>query len=167
MQARGDSHADDSHAAASARVGLSCAVTGSCTGRRSLSSRVLCSRVVDTRRGDENSLGDGRGKQADGLRRGGALGEYGTRQELEGRSEGRGSVHMHQVCRQYPTPRLTHSGRERERPRRCQRYCSRLQLLALPPPGRLPQRCCSRLPRRRREHSLPWPLPSRSPLSSW
>lgn len=94
MQARGNSHADDSHAGTAARIGLSCAVTGSCARRRSLRSRILCSRVVDTWRGHVHCLSNGRGEQADRLRRGRALGEDGTREELEGGSEGRGSVYM-------------------------------------------------------------------------
>lgn len=103
MQARGDSHADDSHAAAATtRIGLSCAVTRSCAGRRSLRGRILCGRVIDTRRGHVHRLSDGRGKQADRLRRGWALGEDGTREELEGRSEGTGSVYMLRGCGPYP-----------------------------------------------------------------
>lgn len=108
MQARGDSHADDSHAAAATRIGLSCAVAGSCTGRRSLCRRILCGRVVHTGRGHEHRLSNGRGKQADRLRRGRALGEHGTREELEGRSEGKVSVHILRGCGQYPTP-MTHA----------------------------------------------------------
>lgn len=108
MQARGDSHADDSHAAATARVGLSCAVAGSCSGRRSLSRRVLCGRVVDTRRGHKHCLGDGRWEQADRLRRGWTLSEDGAREKLEGGSEVQVLVHMLRDCGQYQGPK-THA----------------------------------------------------------
>lgn len=85
MQARGDSHADNSHAGATARVGLSCAVAGSRSGCWSRSRRrVLCGWVGGTRRGHKYCLGDGRGEQADRLRRGRTLSEDSAREKLEG-----------------------------------------------------------------------------------
>lgn len=108
MQARGDSHADDSHAGATARISLSCAVAGSCAGRWSLRRRVLCGRVVDTRRGHKHCLSDGRGEQADRLRRGRALSEDGAREELEGGPKVKVLVYMLRDCGQYPDPK-THA----------------------------------------------------------
>lgn len=99
MKACGDSHTDNSHASAAAHIRLSCAITGSCAGGRVLRGRVLRGRirrggVGGTRLGHEHCLGNGRREKADDLRRRGALGEDGSREELELRSDVKGLVHV-------------------------------------------------------------------------
>lgn len=110
MKARRDSHADDSDAgtAAAARICLSRAITRSCSGGRILRSRVRRGGV-GTRLGHEDCLGNGRWQKADDLRRGRALGEDSSRQELEGGSDLTGSVYVLRAHLSPSNPLETHA----------------------------------------------------------
>lgn len=100
VQTRRYSHAYHSHTVAT-RVGLPRAIAGSCTGGRVLCGRGLRGRVIGARHGHEHCLRYGRGEQADGLRGGSTLGEDGTREELECRSEVEESVRINRGCGQH------------------------------------------------------------------